>query len=143
MPLIQLEDGRKLNSENVILFRPQKSGAYEFCLSGNVTISGFVDDPEMAFFPIVPAAVGFRTVEKDIVNGERIYTFKPVVAWRLCPGGNYPLAAGGNYSEEDGYAAIECPSGEIIDVDGNRFESVEEFKAMVAEEDEDRNSKAA
>lgn len=142
MPLIQLEDGRKLNSENVILFRPQRSGAYDFCLSNGAEISGFVDDPEMAFFPIVPAAGGFRTVEKDIVNGERIYTFKPVVAWRLCPGGNYPIVAG-RAEEEDDWVAIVDPSGGVIDVEGNSFSSLDDFKAVVADEDEDRVAKAA
>lgn len=146
MALIKMDDGNYLNSNCIIKFRRLRDNTFKFLdVNGgeHVGAPNLDDQPFEAFFPIVPAAAGYSVISTDVVNGERIYTFNPVVAWRLAPGGNYPLAAGGNYNEDDGYAAIKSPSGEVIDVDGNCFKSVDEFKALVAEEDEGRIAKAA
>ncbi|RUW49786.1 hypothetical protein EOA32_21380 [Mesorhizobium sp. M1A.F.Ca.ET.072.01.1.1] len=133
MPLISLDNGDTLNSQQVVKMLECHDGRHQFGMSDGSLHAGFVDEPERAFFPIVPAVPGFKTIATDIFNGVRRWDIRSVVAWQICPGGNFALAAGP--SNEEGYAALIEPDGAVVDCDGDRFDSLEAFQQSVEEAD--------
>ncbi|MBZ9873474.1 hypothetical protein LB542_21825 [Mesorhizobium sp. BR1-1-9] len=133
MPLIALDNGDTLNCDHVVKFTTLHDGRYQFGMTDGSMHCGHVDNPEEAFFPLVPAAPGFRTIVTDVVDGERTWEVHAVVAWRICPSGNFAISEGMRI--DDSYAALIEPDGSVIDFNGYQYDNFDEYRLSIVQED--------
>ncbi|MBZ9980417.1 hypothetical protein LB521_04550 [Mesorhizobium sp. BR-1-1-8] len=132
MALIRLDDGDYLNSENVVKFRRLRGDSYKFLdVSGGEHI-GTTYEPDVKFFQVIPAAAGYTAI---YVEDDGTLSSRVVVAWRICPGGNYAVVEGSD-TDEYGYSAICQPGGSVIDTEGNPFKDLASYKAAASSERE-------
>jgi hypothetical protein len=128
MPAIFTTEGTTINTEHVIQFTKLRNGETRFLLSsGNqvtATVSGDIDE---RFYPIVPANPGHAGVFVDYHDGQFNYRISSVIAWRICPGGNFPI-----FAEEgellDACDAMIDPLGGVCDDEGNTCLALAEWK---------------
>ena len=128
MPIISSKEGLNINSEHVVQFATLRNGQTKFLLStgGEQFCEAYSDVAEL-FIPVIPANPGFVAVFADRwEDGVFTYKHRSVIAWRLCPSGNYPIFEG--YGDADDYAVIIDPAGGIYDSDHNVFSSLEDWK---------------
>lgn len=137
MPIISTKEGININTAHVVQFTTLRGGKTKFLLStGGEQILETYSDMDEHFIPVIPATPGFVAVFADRWE-DAVFTYKTrsVIAWRLCPSGNYPLFEG--YGDADEYAVIIDPAGGIFDSDHNVFSSLEDWrKEFEAEQNE-------
>lgn len=127
MPAIFTTKGTTLNSEHVVKFTQLRNGETRFLLStGDVETAVVRGDINDQFYPIVPAAPGHAGVFVDYY-GEFSYRIRSVIAWRICPGGNFPI-----FMSEgemlDSHDAMIDPLGGVSDYEGNYGLTLDEWK---------------
>ncbi|WP_421366975.1 hypothetical protein [Agrobacterium tumefaciens] len=128
MPAIFTTEGTAINSEHVVKYTELRNGQTRFLLStGDVETAEVVGDIEDAFYPIVPANPGHAAVFVDQWEGEFHYRIRSIIAWRVCPGGNFPFfATDGDHL--DNYEALIDPLGGVSDDEGNTGMTLVEWK---------------
>ncbi|MGN6307294.1 MAG: hypothetical protein ACTHNH_20955 [Mesorhizobium sp.] len=142
MPLIRLDDGDYLNTNSIVKFRRLRNNHFKFLDVNGGEHTGSThpeDEPHDAFFQVIPAAAGYTAIF-DEGGGTRYY--RPVVGWRVCPGGNFALTEG-SQDPEYGYVAIIAPDGSVFDIEGARFESLKEWGEAFEEEQQLATERAA
>lgn len=128
MPAIFTNDGTAINSEHVVKYTELRNSQTRFLLStGDVETAEVVGDTEDAFYPIVPANPGHAGVFADYWEGEFRYRIRSVIAWRICPGGNFPIfmSEGELLNSHD---AMIDPLGGVSDDEGNTGLALDEWK---------------
>ena len=128
MPAIFTTEGLTINSDHVVQHQQLRNGLTKILLSTGgeqtVDVVGDIDD---YFFPIVPANPGHAAVFVDQWEGEFHYRIRSIIAWRVCPGGNFPLfATDGDHL--DNYEALIDPLGGVSDDEGNTGMTLAEWK---------------
>ncbi|WP_376742201.1 hypothetical protein [Ensifer canadensis] len=128
MPIISTKEGININSEHVVQFTTLRNGQTKFLLStGGEQVCEAYSDVAEFFIPVIPANPGFVAVFADRwEDGVFTYKHRSVIAWHLCPSGNYPIFEG--YGDNDDYAVIIDPAGGIYDSDHNVFSSLDDWK---------------
>ncbi|MBB6224548.1 hypothetical protein [Rhizobium leguminosarum] len=129
MPTIATKEGLNINSEHVVQFATLRNGQTRFLLStgGELTGETYSDDLADFFVPVIPANPGFVAVFAERwEDGQFTYKHRSVIAWRLCPAGNYPIFEG--YGDADDYQVMIDPAGGIFDSDHNVYATVDEWK---------------
>ncbi len=128
MPAIFTTEGLTINSEHVVQHQHIRSGLTKILLStgGEQTVE-VVGDIEEAFYPVVPANPGHAAVFVDQWQNEFHYRIRSIIAWRVCPGGNFPFfATDGDHL--DNYEALIDPLGGVSDDEGNTGMTLDEWK---------------
>lgn len=128
MPAIFTTEGTTINSDHVVKYSEQRNGQTRFLLTtGDVETAEVVGDIEDAFYPIVPANPGHAAVFVDQWQNEFHYRIRSIIAWRVCPGGNFPFfATDGDHL--DNYEALIDPLGGVSDDEGNTGMTLDEWK---------------
>ncbi|XUY27805.1 hypothetical protein RMR21_005460 [Agrobacterium sp. rho-8.1] len=128
MPSICTTEGLTINSEHVVQHQHLRNGLTRILLStgGDQTVE-VVGDIEDNFYPIVPANPGHAAVFVDYYQGEFYYRIRSIIAWRVCPSGNFPFfATDGDLL--DNYEALIDPLGGVSDDEGNTGLTLDEWK---------------
>ncbi len=128
MPIISTKEGININSDHVVQFTTLRNGQTKFLLStGGEQICEAYSDVSEHFIPVIPANPGFIAVFADRwEDGVFTYKRRSVIAWRVCPSGNYPIFEG--YGDNEDFAVIIDPAGGVFDSDHNQFASLEDWK---------------
>lgn len=103
------------------------------------------DDPADAALPVVPAQPGFLTLHywHDDKTGEDGVSTDIVIAWRIGPRWNIPVAVDADSFGDDDDSAIERPDGAVVVLCLQTFANREAWLAHVrAERKEARERKA-
>lgn len=127
MPAVFTTKGLTINSEHVVKFTHLSNGETRLLLStGEVETAVVRGDINDQFYPIVPATPGHAGVFVDY-HGEFSYRIRSVIAWRICPGGNFPIfmSEGEMLGSHD---AMIDPLGGVSDDEGNTGLTLEEWK---------------
>ncbi|MDX0485289.1 hypothetical protein GOL81_25390 [Sinorhizobium medicae] len=129
MPIITTKEGLNINPAHVIQFTSLRNGKTRLLLStGGEQICELYSDVAELFIPVIPANPGFIAVFAERwEDGFFQYKHRSVIAWRLCPSGNYPIFEGYGDSNDE-YAVIIDPAGGIYDGDGNVYATLEDWK---------------
>ncbi|MFS8051604.1 hypothetical protein QD357_02140 [Rhizobium sp. BR 317] len=128
MPIISTKEGLKINSAHVVQFTKLRNGQTRFLLStgGEQYCETYSDVAEL-FIPVIKANPGFVAVFAERWgDGTFTYKHRSVIAWRLCPSGNYPIFEG--YYGEGDYEVVIDPSGSVYDSDHNQYATLEDWK---------------
>jgi hypothetical protein len=129
MPMIALKDGTYISADHVVQYTKLRNGETRFLLStgGEQCAETYAEDIAELFIPVIPANPGFVAVFAERRGvGSFSYTHRWVIAWRICPSGNYPLFEG--YANDETYEVIIDPAGGVFDADGNMFGSLDEWR---------------
>ncbi|MXN45906.1 hypothetical protein GR138_11945 [Shinella kummerowiae] len=130
MRLITTKDGLTINPEHVVQFTTLRNGQTKILLStgGEQYVEAYGDDLRDLFIPVVNANPGFQAVFVDrLIDGTFHYQRRSVIAWRLCPGGNYPIFQGYNQDADD-YLVMIDPAGGVFDSDHNMWPTLEDWR---------------
>ncbi|MDR9762478.1 hypothetical protein RJJ37_23015 [Rhizobium redzepovicii] len=129
MPIISTKEGLNINSEHVVQFTTFRNGQTKFLLStgGEQICEAYSEELAELFIPVIPANPGFVAVFAERwQDGIFQYKERSVIAWRLCPGGNYPIFEG--YGSNDDYHVIIDPAGGVYDSEHNRYATLEDWQ---------------
>ena len=131
MPIISTKDGTNISVNHVVQYTRLRNGQTRFLLStgGEVTVEAYRQDLDELFLPVIPAQPGFEAVFVDrLTDGTLHYRRRSVIAWRLCPSGNYPLFEGYNEDTDD-YEVMIDPAGGVFDSDHNCYDTLDAWRA--------------
>jgi hypothetical protein len=140
MPIIATKDGLNVNPAHVVQYEKLRNGQTKMLLvtGGEIRVETYQDDIGENFISVIPANPGFVAVFAERW-GDGVFQYKPrsVVAWRLCPSGNYPIFEGYN-GEEDDYQVMIDPAGGAYDSDRNLYSTLDEWKECYEAEENGR-----
>ncbi|WP_105403398.1 hypothetical protein [Neorhizobium sp. T7_12] len=130
MPMINLKDGRNVNTSAVVQYATLKNGDTRFLLSTGCEVTGEAySDPAELFMPVIPANPGFVAVYAErLSDGSYCYTMRSAIAWKVTFSGSWPLFEGCDRDENSDYLVMMDPSGGVFDSDGNMYSTLEEWK---------------
>lgn len=133
MPSIFTTEGLTINSDHVVQHQHLRNGLTRILLStgGDQTVE-VVGDIEDNFYPIVPANPGHAGVFVDHYRGEFHYRIRSIIAWRVCPAGNFPFFATDGEILASPDALID-PLGGVSDDEGNIGLTLDEWKKVYEE----------
>jgi hypothetical protein len=127
--MIATKEGLNINSDHVVQYTTLRNGQTKFLLStGGEQCAEAYSDLAEHFIPVIPAHRGFVAIFGERwEDGFFQYKHRTVIAWRLCPSGNYPLFEGYEL-ENDDYEVIIDPAGGIYDSDKNLYATLDDWK---------------
>lgn len=137
MNFITLENGTNINAAQVTSYAELRSGAVRFSMNNGETIveRPWNEDFDEVLAKVIPAAPGFyQLIGTPDEDGDRQWTRLPIIAWKINPGGVYPVVAGPDTERAD--VGILYPDGHVLDHDENLYASFSEFVAVVTAEDD-------
>lgn len=137
MSFIALTDGKNIKADQITSYTKFRHGEVRFVMSNGDTVTGTpcYEDFDEVLAKVIPAASGFyQLIGTPDEDGDRHWTRLPIIAWKINPGGVYPIVAGPDTERED--VGILYPDGHVLDHDENMYASFSEFVAVVTAEDD-------
>ncbi|MGQ8632127.1 hypothetical protein ACUTJJ_11700 [Agrobacterium sp. DKPNP3] len=130
MPAIFTTNGTIINSDHVVKFTELRNGETRFLLStGDTETAEVRGDINDQFYRIVPATPGHAGVFVRDWGDEVYYTVRSIIAWRICPGGTFPIFVSEGEDLGDRVAIIDPVSG-LRDDEGNTGLTLDEWKKI-------------